>query len=368
MRVLILSCTTGEGHNSCAKAIKEVYDSDNEYCVIEDALGFISKKLSNFVSKGHILLYRHFPKLFNFGYRFSENHPSLFSAGSRIYRLFSKGTKKLCEYITDNDIDTVICTHPFAAVILTQMQMKHELPLTTAFVATDHTCCPSVKDSNLDYYFIPSEKLISDFECDHITKDKIIPVGIPIKQMFYTEGDAEKAKQFCDVSRDSRHIVMMCGSMGCGPLARLAESIGKELPADCELTVICGTNQKLKNSLLKKTSSTAGVHIKGFVTDMPMILDSADLYITKPGGISTSEAAAKNTPMLFVNTVAACESYNLEYYESIGAAVSAKTVKELSALCLDLIADKENLSTVTEKLRNTKKVNSAKIIRDTLAK
>ena len=40
----ILSCNTGEGHNSCAKAIQETYAAHDETCDIVDALQFISKR------------------------------------------------------------------------------------------------------------------------------------------------------------------------------------------------------------------------------------------------------------------------------------------------------------------------------------
>ncbi len=56
MRALILSCNTGEGHNSCAKAIKEVYDAKGDDCVIADALNFISEKTSRFISWGHVFV------------------------------------------------------------------------------------------------------------------------------------------------------------------------------------------------------------------------------------------------------------------------------------------------------------------------
>lgn len=65
MRVLILSCNTGEGHNSCAKAIKEVFDAKGETCVIEDSLRFISEKTTRFISWGHVFVYRNIPWLFN---------------------------------------------------------------------------------------------------------------------------------------------------------------------------------------------------------------------------------------------------------------------------------------------------------------
>lgn len=365
MKTLILSCTTGEGHNSAAKAIKEVYDLNGDYCAISDALGFISKGLSKFVAKSHIILYRHFPKLFNFGYTYCENHPSILAPGSLVYKIFSKGTEKLYKYITDNGFDTVICTHSFAAVILTEIINRYQLTIQTAFVATDFTCHPGTKDSDLDFYFIPDEKLISNFTCDHIVSDEVKPFGIPIRQNFYSLTDKTTAKTEFGIPAEKKHVVMMCGSMGCGPLAKLALNFANTMP-DCEFSVICGTNVKLKKSLDRKSRNIKNLHIFGFVNDMPKVLDSADLYLTKPGGISTSEAVAKEVPMLFVNTVAACESYNLKHFLSYGVAESGKNVKELTEKCVDIIGNEEKLNTFKQNLKNIPKVNTSDRIRQTL--
>ena len=49
MRTLILTCNTGEGHNSCASAIQEYYAMQDAPCVIEDALAFVSPGASRFI-------------------------------------------------------------------------------------------------------------------------------------------------------------------------------------------------------------------------------------------------------------------------------------------------------------------------------
>ena len=73
MHTLILSCNTGEGHNSCAKAIQAEYAAHGESCEIVDALQFISKRASRFICDWHTRIYRHAPKLYRAGYRSVEN-------------------------------------------------------------------------------------------------------------------------------------------------------------------------------------------------------------------------------------------------------------------------------------------------------
>lgn len=101
MKTLILSCNTGEGHNSCAKAVKEYYDSQEEICIIKDGLEFISPKVSCFMSWGHSYVYRHLPWLFRFGYGYTERHPAVFHDSSGVYKFMTQGTQRMYEYICD---------------------------------------------------------------------------------------------------------------------------------------------------------------------------------------------------------------------------------------------------------------------------
>jgi len=73
-------------------------------------------------------------------------------------------------------------------------------------------------------------------------------------------------------------------------------------------------------------------------------MDSADLYLTKPGGISVTEAAHKRLPMVFVNAVAGCETHNLNFFLSHGAAMTADTPEELARTCLALLDDPARLT------------------------
>lgn len=346
MCTLILSCNTGEGHNSCARAIKEIFDLHHADCDITDGLAFVSEKASDFISWGHTFVYRRLPGLFRWGYSSVEKHPDTLSEDSKVYALFSKGVERLYQYICENRYDTVICVHVFTALMVTELQRRYDLPLKTAFAATDYTCSPGTKDSLLDVYFIPDTGLTGDFLCDSIPQGKIIASGIPVRQMFYQK--AENPKERIGIPADAGHMVMMGGSMGCGPMDDLIEEIGKRLKNDQILTVICGTNENLRQKLEKKYRDNHNIRIEGFLKDMSVMLDSADLYLTKPGGLSTTEAVVKKVPMVLIDAVAGCEKYNFEWFLSSGAAVSGKEVDDLAEIAVGLLKDKARL----DKMRN----------------
>ena len=69
MRILFLSCNTGEGHNSTAKAIMEVLETQGSTCEIRDVLAWLSPRFSKFICSWHARIYRYAPRLFDASYR-----------------------------------------------------------------------------------------------------------------------------------------------------------------------------------------------------------------------------------------------------------------------------------------------------------
>ena len=120
MRILILSCNTGEGHNSCGKALQEAFQARDIPCEMEDAFRFISAGFSHLVTFGFVRIYRYFPALFRYGYQYSERHPGVFKEDSGIYKLLTAGAERLRRYIAENDYDAIICTHVFSALIVSE--------------------------------------------------------------------------------------------------------------------------------------------------------------------------------------------------------------------------------------------------------
>lgn len=362
MRVLILSCNTGQGHNSCATAIQQVYEAHGDVCVIEDALDFISAKFSKFICWGHTTIYRHLPWLFRWGYSYSEKHPGLFKEQATIYNLLTCGTEKLYRYIADNHYEAVIGVHVFSALLLTAMQKKYCLNIKTAFLATDYTCSPIVQQSDLDKYFIPDRSLASQFICPNIPIEKLVYTGIPVRQMFLEKTDKSVAKLHFGIQENQAHLVIMCGSMGCGPIKKLSKLLSKDAGNNYVVTIVCGTNKKLQHTMCKIYAANPNIHVYGFVENIGLLLDSADLYLTKPGGLSVTEAAHKALPMVYIDAVAGCETHNCRYFVALGAAKRGKTPKQISAICLQLLKNPSSRAQMATALTNWNNFNPAEQI------
>lgn len=363
MKALILSCNTGEGHNSCAKAIKECFESHGAVCDIRDTLGFISKGVSRFISGGHVFVYRHIPGLFRRGYRYSERHQELFREGSFTYDLMASGADKLHRFVTENGYDTVICPHVFAALMVTEMQKRYPSPLRTCYVDTDYTCTPGTIESRLDLYFMPDMCVMQGYE-RVFDMSRVVESGIPVRQCFYSGQDKAAAKKALGIPEDAEHLLVMCGSMGCGPMKRLCARLADQLGDGQYMTVVCGTNHPLESWLRLRYGGRENIRILGFTGEISLLMDSADLYLTKPGGISTSEAAAKALPMVLVDAVSGCEQYNRDYYVRSGLAATAKDPKGLARLCVELLRDKKQLAAMRAAGLRRPRYHSAQLIYD----
>ena len=364
MKALILTCNTGEGHNQTAKAIITEFNALGFQCDSVDALNFLSEKKSKFLCSWHLTLYRHLPKTSSVGYSLIDKNPKpLEKSGRWLYKFFAKGADKLNELINAEKYDLIISVHPFSAVIIAGFQEKYkETKVKTAFVATDYTCSPGAASGNIDTYFIPHESLREDFVKRGISNEKIVSVcGIPVKNEFFSAPSVEEAKESIGLNKDSKVVLLTFGSMGCGPIYKLTLMLSRSLPHSTSLFVICGTNKSLLNKL-KKKNLPKNVTVLGYTDKMLQYCVASDVYITKPGGISSTEAAVLGVPTIFVNAVGGCETYNCNFFVNNKTAKTSNNLKELVGLILDILNGNDSFSKNAQNLKKEFSKCSAKII------
>lgn len=362
MKALILTCSTGGGHNACAEALRDTFSGPREDCHIASALDFVSKNLCAFLTWGHTTMYRYFPGLFRWGYRHAETHPELLRDDAFLYRLLTNGTGALSKLLAEGQYNTVICTHIFAGLLLRRTLREYPMDIRTGFVSTDYTCSPGAVNAAPDLCFLPAASLIPEFKRHGFPEETLRVSGMPVREAFYHVPDKIAAKTELGISPGDTHLLIMCGSMGCGPLKKLTKKLVQNTGSGCRITVVCGTNKGLRRALEKRCRSDPRINILGYVSDIPKWMDSADLLLTKPGGLSVSEAAAKGLPMVLMDTVGGCEEHNLRYFTLLGGAVTAETPEELARLCVRLLDQPEKRKRMETALRSRYRGNAGKTI------
>ncbi|MBQ8432842.1 MAG: hypothetical protein IJX28_08175 [Clostridia bacterium] len=343
MRVLILSANTGGGHNSTAEALSRRLELSNIEYEIADTLAFISEQVSDFISWGHSYIYRKMPGLFGFGYRFEEKH-----SGRILYGGCAKGADALYERLQEGGFDAVLCVHVFSGLMMTEVRVKHGCNIPCYFIATDYTCSPGVSDMKLDGYFIPHRMLLGEFVHKGVPADKLFPVGIPVGDVFFEEGDKMEARRKLGLPEDKRIVLLSCGSMGCGKLEKSARFLSQRCPKDVCLVVLCGKNEKAYE-ILSPFASDRFV-VLSFIRGVADYMTAADAYVTKPGGLTTTEAVAKRLPMVLINAVPGCETRNYDFLVGQGVACGARRWRHVNAALLRLLTDASAMEEQKQKM------------------
>lgn len=357
MRVLLLSCNTGEGHNSTARAIMEVLQAQEISCELQDVLACLSPRFSSFVCNWHSRIYKYAPKLSDKGYRAFERNSAEPDEYTPVYELLALGAGKLWDQICAGGYDAVICVHIFSGMMMTEVRRAWNTQIPCFFVATDYTCSPYVDHCEMDGYFIPGEELLQEFADAGLPEKRLIPTGIPVRQAFYKTAGKAEIRAALGLPDAGLIILLMCGSMGCGPIRKVARTLSQRLPEGSTVVAICGRNEKLYASM--EDLASPRLRVLGYTQNVQDYMDAADMIVTKPGGLSSTEAANKHLPMVFINTVGGCEGKNFTHFLARGYAVGSKEPEEVMELVLELAKRPDRLEQMKKTLQEAFRKNSA---------
>jgi processive 1,2-diacylglycerol beta-glucosyltransferase len=171
---------------------------------------------------------------------------------------------------------------------------------------------------------------------------KMLPIGIPIKPKFSQRIDRLEARTQLGLDLHKHTILLMSGSMGYG---RIDESIERldRLNFDFQVIVVCGNNKKMYKKI-KELDTAKRFDVYGYVDNVDVMMDAADCIITKPGGITTSEAMAKGLPMIMVNPIPGHEMRNAEFMLNNGLALYATKSFPLDEAVFSLLQHPERIS------------------------
>lgn len=135
-------------------------------------------------------------------------------------------------------------------------------------------------------------------------------------------------------------IVISAGSIGCGPIRELALSIRQKSENSIYVAVLCGNNRKLLKELALLSDDRIMLPVP-FTDKVHLWLAAADIMITKPGGLSSTEAATTGTPLILMDAVPGLETKNLEYFVENGCAISASCIEDLCKKTFTMLNDVE---------------------------
>lgn len=341
MDALILSCGTGGGHDSAARAVLEEMEKQGHNAVMLNPYMLKSRRLADSINNTYITAARDAPKAFGAVYKLGDLYRQL-PFRSPVYFANHGMSGILQGYLAENHFDVVIMTHLFAAEILTNMKRQGmEIP-GTIFVATDYVCIPFTEETECDAYVIPAEDLAGDFVGRGIPREKLYPFGIPTASAFAGQEDRDTVRRRLGLDAGKKYILITGGSMGGGKIEKAIAKLRAHFASreDTVLIIVCGSNKVLFDKLSPQADDRTIVI--GYTRDMASYIKASDLFITKPGGLSSTEAAVCGVPVFHTSPIPGCESHNARYFSQRGMSISGEVDDEILA-AVDKILDDDHV-------------------------
>lgn len=339
MKALILSCNTGGGHNSAGRAIVEAFEKNGDEAVFLDYLRLAGDEVSRTVGNVYVETVKLAPGLFGLVYQIGML-VSLLVRRSPVYYVNGRMAKHLRAYLKEHPVDVILMPHLYPAETLSYMRRKgDQLPLCVA-VMTDYTCIPFWEETDCDYYVSPHESLTKGMVLRGVPRERIVPLGIPTSRKC-SSVDQTQARNRLGLSARGKYVLVAGGSMGAGTMNRILRLLLRKTRGKVHVIVVCGNNEKVRQRLEVQYGRRRDVTILGFTKEMPLYLRACDVMFTKPGGLTSTEAAAAGIPIVHMKPIPGCETKNRRFFVRSGMSVTAPTCRGQVRKGLSLLADEE---------------------------
>lgn len=321
-KILILTGSYGNGHLEVTRALIEELHRVGIKDITTSDLFYEAHPIVTTVTKYlYIKSFTRYRNLYGFLYYNFDNQLKEHSFDKFTD---SYGYIRLNQLMKNNDFDLVINTFPMQVFPAYKKKVGKRIPFVN--VLTDFCLHTRWVSKEIDHFFVSCKQLKTELIESGIPKETITISGIPIKEQFYLEHQAKE--QLAPSTSKQKNILISAGAYGV--LTNLADIL-EELKSkeDLNIVVVCGNNKVLFDSLTAQFSDQPTIEIKGFVSEMAKLMSHADIMITKPGGISLSEALAIQTPLILTPGVPGQENENAQLFEKECMAIVTKTEAEI---------------------------------------
>ena len=336
-KILILSCGTGGGHNSAAKAIQESLLDRGINADFKEYLEIINPSIKEKVNKLYLKSTKGNGKVFKKVYHLGELYQKT-RFKSPIYKLNSISKNKLYRYIKEKEYDYIITTHLFAAQALTAVKQEHEIHFMA--IATDYVCIPFWEETNPDILVIPNEDLKENFINKGVKKEKLLPIGIPVSKCYKLIYDEKDCKKKLGLDENKKYVLILNGSMGFGNVINMVKNLLSEMK-DMNFIISCGNNKKLLGILKDKYKRDDRIVTLSYVSNLNEYMASSEIVLTKPGGLTSTEVATIRKPLIHTMPIPGCENYNANFFCDRKMSIKCDTIQEVVSSTKNLLYNKE---------------------------
>jgi processive 1,2-diacylglycerol beta-glucosyltransferase len=370
MRILIATITAGGGHLAAASALEEAWRASRPNDTVEkiDLLKFFSPLHRKIHSDGYLKLVERAPELWGMVFAKTDN-PKLARTLTKLKRsLPSNSRAKFARHVKHFQPDVVLCTHYLPVELLGHLEARgtrstkaaaKECPAPfTVSIVTDFEAHALWMGECVDLYCVAAEETKARLIARGAQAGNVVATGIPIAAKFSAKPDAKAVRKTIGLRDDLPVLLVLSGGFGMGPVAEILTELDN-VPNEFQTVVVTGRNEELRRELATQDRKHP-THVLGFASNMHELMAIADLVITKPGGLTSSEALALGKPLFILNPIPGQEAANSDFLLERGAAGKVNRVEDLPYRIGQLIGSKK----LAEMARAAKSLGRLKAAQD----
>lgn len=300
------------GHHQVADAICEsiLSNSGEIECKKLDILNEWNSLIEGGITKTYLQWIRHLPETYSWTYRKLAYR----SKGERPHKAYEiLFLKKVKEILAREEPDLIICTHGFPSFLINRLKETGKCHVPALNIYTDFFINDVWGCSHINYHFVPSRQIKNDLLSKyHINANRIFISGIPVSKKF--EAINPKTEKN---ATPSYHILMSGGSVGLGNISEVIAH--NHYKKTSKIRILCGANKNLFDELtaLKSEVIEAYAYISS-KDEMNRLYNLSDAILTKPGGVTISEALRKRLPIFISSALPGQEQVNLALLAHMG--------------------------------------------------
>ena len=361
-RVLVMSASVGAGHLRAAQAVELALRQLDPSALVQnlDVLDFTNSTFRRVYGRAYLDLVNKAPHVLGYFYDVLDRPPSPQRKRDRLRLLVEKlNLRKFLRLLKTQPWDVIVNTHYLPAEIIASLRSKGEVEIPQLTATTDFETHRLWVNQPCDHYFTATEEGAAYLQHWGVPPGDTSVTGIPIHPAFSQPKDRGECLARHGLAGDRPVVLQLAGGFGVGPVEMLYRSLLSVGPP-LELVVVAGRNEELKQQL--EQVEVPGRHrakVLGYTTEMDELMAVADLVVSKPGGLTSSEALARGAAMAVVNPIPGQESRNSDYLLENGAAVKINNVATLPHKLTRLLEDPQRLAGLKENARRLGKPQAA---------
>jgi len=357
--ILILHATAGAGHTRAAQAIAVALKARGESCELVDILDCTPALFRRMYVKSYIDLVQKAPELWGYLYDRTDVMRPATSKRAQARLAFNKvNSLPFKKLLKERAPKAIVCTHFLPLELLSDLKGRGKIDTPVHAVVTDVSPHALWVYPNIDCYHVATPPAARELERKGFPAERIRVTGIPVDPVF-AERTATPAARVKLGLPEKPTVLLLSGGFGVGPMVEALESF-RTSRADISVVVVAGKNAELERKCREVAKALpVPVTVHGFVTNMHELMDAADLIVTKPGGLTTTEVLAKGKPMALVSPIPGQEQRNCEYLLEAGAAVRLYDVGDAAFYLESWLADVARMKRMTAAARAIARPNAA---------